>query len=367
MLFTMKVPFVDFKNAIADNREAILEALARVMDSGVVILGPETAAFEGEFSDFCGADHCIGVGNGLDALSLALRAAGIGEGDEVIVPSQTFIASWLAVSHVGAVPVPVDIDPRTYTLDPSRIEDAITARTRAIMPVHLFGHVSDMDAIMDIAARRNLFVLEDAAQAHGAEYNGRRAGSLGHASGFSFYPTKNLGGLGDGGAVTTNDPALADRIRRLRNYGSTQKYQHEEVGFNSRLDEIQSAVLRVKLRNLAEENDRRREVATQYRSMLANSTRVELPFEAEWTRHVYHLFVVTTDNRTGLSEHLKAAQCDTLIHYPITPGASGAYADMAISAQPVGDSLAKAGLSLPMWPDMSAEQIRHVADVISSF
>jgi len=367
MLQAMKVPFVDFKSAIQNNRQDILDAMARVLDSGNVILGAETAAFEDEFAGFCGAKHSIGVGNGLDALSLALRAAGVGEGDEVIVPSQTFIASWLAVSHVGAIPVPVEIDSQTYTLDPNRIEDALTERTRAIMPVHLFGHMSDMDAIMDIAARRNLFVLEDAAQAHGAEYKGRRAGTVGHAAGFSFYPTKNLGALGDGGAITTNDDRIADNVRRLRNYGSTKKYHHDEVGFNSRLDEMQAAVLRVKLPYLAAENDRRRVVAKLYRDLLAKESKVNLPIEAEWTRHVYHLFVVATDRRDALSEHLRALGCASLIHYPITPGASGAYARQAIPPQPVADRLANNALSLPMWPDMTSDQVRWVSDAINSF
>jgi dTDP-3-amino-3,4,6-trideoxy-alpha-D-glucose transaminase len=363
----MRVPFVDFRNAIADNREDILRAVARVVDSGAVILGPETAAFEQEFANFCGVSHCIGVGNGLDALSLALRAAGVGEGDEVIVPAQTFIASWLAVSHVGAVPVPVEIDARSYTLDPNRIEDAITGRTRAIMPVHLFGHVSDMDVIMDIAGRKGLFVLEDAAQAHGAEYKGRRAGSIGHAAGFSFYPTKNLGGLGDGGAVTTNDADLADKIRLLRNYGSRRKYHHEDIGFNSRLDEMQSAILRVKLHKLAAENDSRREVASQYRQILASCSKINLPIEADWTRHIYHLFVVTLDDRVGLAEHLKAAHCDTLVHYPFTPGEAAAYGNLNIKPHPIADKLAKTALSLPMWPGMSSDQVQHVADTILNF
>lgn len=363
----MEVPFVDFRNAIQNNRQEILDAVARVVDSGNVILGSETVAFEEDFAGFCGAKHCVGVGNGLDALSLTLRAAGIGQGDEVIVPSQTFIASWLAVSHVGAVPVPVEIDPQTYTLDPNRIEAAVTERTRAIMPVHLFGHMSDMDAIMDIAARRDLFVLEDAAQAHGAEYKGRRAGTIGHAAGFSFYPTKNLGALGDGGAITTNDDKIADNVRRLRNYGSTKKYHHDVVGFNSRLDEMQAAVLRVKLQSLEAENDRRRAAAKMYRDLLGQTDNVVLPIEAEWTRHVYHLFVVMTNRRDALSEHLKAAGCASLIHYPITPRASGAYAEHAIAPQPVADHLAKTALSLPMWPDITADQIRHVTDAIKAF
>ena len=363
----MKVPFVDFKNAIRANRQDILDAVARVVDSGNVILGSETSAFEGEFAGFCDARHCVGVGNGLDALSLTLRAAGIGPGDEVIVPSQTFIASWLAVSHVGAIPVPVEIDPRTYTLNPDRIEPALTDRTRAIMPVHLFGHMADMDAIMDIAARRDLFVLEDAAQAHGAQYKGRLAGTVGHASGFSFYPTKNLGALGDGGAVTTNDDRIADNVRRLRNYGSTRKYHHDEVGFNSRLDEMQAAVLRVKLRSLTAENDRRRAAAALYRELLGGNDKIVLPLEADWAQHVYHLFVVTTERRDDLMKHLKTAGCDSLIHYPITPGASAAYADLAIAPQPVADRLAETALSLPIWPDITADQVRQVADAINAF
>lgn len=362
----MKVPFVDLKSNLTELRSDILAAVERVIDSGSVILGPETAMFEQEFASFCGADHCIGVGNGLEALSLCLRAADVGPEDEVIVPSQTFIASWLAASHVGAVPVPVDVDPRTYTLDPTLVEEAITSRTRAIMPVHLYGHSADMDPLLEIADRHGLFILEDAAQAHGAEYKGRRAGGLGHAAGFSFYPTKNLGALGDGGAITTSHPGLADRLRCLRNYGSNRKYYHDEIGFNTRLDEVQSAILRLKLSRLQKENDQRRMIAVQYREHLSSLEYVDLPTEEQWAKHVYHLFVIRTPERQRLIDRLESAQISPMIHYPITPGNTKAYAGPGLSSYAIGDNLAQTTLSLPMWPSMSPDQVAYVSNAIRS-
>ena len=361
----MRVPFVDFQQALNETRGELTEAFNTVLDGGTVILGPQTAEFEKEFAAFCGVAHAIGVGNGLDALSLCLRAWGIGPGDEVIVPSQTFIASWLAVSHVGATPVEVDVDPLTYTLAPSAVEAALTPRTRAIMPVHLYGHPADMDPIMAIAAERGLFVLEDAAQAHGAEYKGRRCGGLGHAAGFSFYPTKNLGALGDGGAITTDDAELDQRIRSLRNYGSTRKYHHEEIGYNTRLDELQSAMLRVKLRRLEAENERRRALARAYSSRLDGQNSVVAPHEAEWAKHVYHLYVVQTDERDELAQALDREGVSTLVHYPLAPGESGAYAEQfGGDVAPEGRALARRALSLPMWPTMSNAQLDYVADRI---
>jgi dTDP-4-amino-4,6-dideoxygalactose transaminase len=265
----VKVPFLDLKSINGERREALLEALARVVDSGRYILGAETEAFEREFADYCGVKHCVGVGNGLDALELMLRAYGVGPGDEVIVPANTFIATWLAVTGVGATPVPVDPAQSTFNVDPQRVERAVSARTRAIIAVHLYGYPAPMNELREIAQRRGVRLLEDAAQAHGARYHGRRAGALGDAAGFSFYPAKNLGALGDAGAVTTDDDVLAAALRKLRNYGSGEKYVHEVAGVNSRLDEIQAAILRVKLRGLDADNARRAVAATQIHSPLA--------------------------------------------------------------------------------------------------
>ncbi len=364
----MNVPFLDFAAGVAEIRSELLAAVARVLDRGVTILGPEGEAFEDEFARHCGARHAIGVSNGLDALSLVLRAADIGPGDEVIVPSQTFVASWLAVSHVGARPVSVDIDPETYTLAPAAIEAAITQRTRAVMPVHLFGHPADMDAIMAVARRHGLFVLEDAAQAQGAGYKDRRCGSIGHAAGFSFYPTKNLGALGDAGAIVTNDAALAERLRKLRNYGSSQKYVHEVIGYNARLDEVQAAVLRVKLQHLDAWNDRRRAVAGQYAAELSGTPGIVVPGEAPWARHVYHLYVVQSPRRDALAEHLRSQGIHSLIHYPIPPGQQEIYrnGDGGMST-PVGDAAAERSLSLPIWPQMSREAVEATARAIRGF
>lgn len=364
----MRVPFLDFAATIAEIRTELNEAITRVIDSGITILGPELEAFEAEFARYCGAQHAIGVSNGLEALSLTLRAAGIGPGDEVIVPSQTFVASWLAVSHVGAIPVEADVDPTTVTLAPDRIAAAITPRTKAIMPVHLFGHPADMDPIMEIARQRGLFVLEDAAQAQGASYKSRRCGVLGDAAGFSFYPTKNLGALGDAGAVVTNDAALAARLRKLRNYGSSVKYVHDEIGYNARLDEMQAAILRVKLRHLDVSNDQRRMVAGRYRAGLEGLPGVTVPAEANWAQHVYHLYVIQYADRNRLAEELRRQGIQTLVHYPIPPGQQKAYNEQTLrSDATVGNKIAQQSLSLPMWPQMSTEAIDITVDAIRRF
>ena len=356
----MKVPFFDFAGSFVDIKPEVETAISRVIDSGRTIMGPELEAFEREFAAYCDASHAIGVGNGLDALTLVLRAIGVGPGDEVIVPSQTFIATWLAVSHVGATPVPVDIDPVTYAIDAERIEAAVTSRTRAIIPVHLFGQVGDMDKINEIAELHSLFVLEDAAQAHGARYKERRCGSLGRAAAFSFYPTKNLGALGDGGAITTNDAALARGLRALRNYGSAEKYVHEVVGYNSRLDEMQAAILRVKLKYLDEWNEARRGLAQQYQDKLAGIAGLKLPTQANWAEHVYHLFVVECDDRDALAASLREQGIDTLIHYPAPPGRQKAYSDLKAEGRyPLGEAAAQRCLSLPMWPQMTTEQLDY--------
>jgi dTDP-4-amino-4,6-dideoxygalactose transaminase len=357
----MKVPFLDLKVVHADIRDDLDAAYRRVMDGGWFIMGGELTAFEEEYARYCGVRHCIGVANGLDALFLTLEAWGIGAGDEVIVPAHTFIASWLAVSYCGAVPVGVDIDPLTYTIDPSALRAAITPRTRAIMPVHLYGQPAAMQPVLEVARAFGLKVLEDAAQAHGATYHGRRAGALGDAAAFSFYPGKNLGALGDGGAITTDDDELADRLRRLRNYGSRIKYQHDVQGYNSRLDELQAAFLRAKLCRLDAGNARRREIAAAYSAGLAESTLV-LPHVAPDAESAWHLYVVQYADRDRFQRLLATAGVETQIHYPIPPFRQAAYAGLRIpaSSYPVSDDAARHVLSLPMSPMLTDQQVRHV-------
>ncbi|HEY3950462.1 DegT/DnrJ/EryC1/StrS family aminotransferase [Phenylobacterium sp.] len=341
-------------------------AWARVADSGWVILGPELEAFEAEFAAYCGAAHAIGVGNGLDALVLALRAAGIGPGDEVIVPSHTFAATWLAVAATGAKVVPVEPDPRTYTLDPAAAAAAVTPDTKAIVPVSLYGHPADMDPILALAEKHNLFVLEDAAQGQGARYRGRRAGSLAHATAFSFYPTKNLGALGDAGCVTTDDPVIAERLKMLRNYGSREKYRHEIAGVNSRLDELQAAFLRARLTRLDANNAARRALAADYGHALAGVAGLTLPAQANWAEPVHHLYVVRTARRDELQAGLKARGVETLIHYPIACHRQGAFADLGFSAGqfPLAEQLADEVLSLPFWPGMPKGDMDAVAAAV---
>jgi dTDP-4-amino-4,6-dideoxygalactose transaminase len=360
----VKVPFLELKPAYNELRAELDAAYRRVMDSGWYILGNELEAFETEFAAYCGVKHCVGVGNGLDALHLILRGYGIGQGDEVIVPSNTYIATWLAVSYAGATPVPVEPDVKTYNLDPSRIESAITRHTKAVMPVHLYGQPSDIDPILAIAKEHDLKVIEDAAQSQGARYKGRRTGSLGNSAGFSFYPGKNLGAFSDAGAVTTNNDELADRVRALRNYGSKKKYYNDFKGFNSRLGELQAAFLRVKLPKLDAWNDRRRRVARRYLKDLKDSPSVTLPFVPEWAEPVWHLFVIRHSWRDILQEHLTEAGIGTLIHYPVPPHRSGAYADHKISLNglPVAEQLSETVLSLPMGPHLTDDQVSFVVN-----
>ena len=332
------------------------------MASGAYILGPEVTAFEQEFAAYCQTRHAIGVASGLDALRLILLARDVGPGDEVIVPSNTFIATWLAVSQVGATPVAVEPDPVTHNVTAERIADAIGARTRAIMPVHLYGQPADMDDIVELGRRHDLSVIEDAAQAHGARYRGRRAGSLADAAGFSFYPGKNLGALGDGGAVTTDDDRLAERVRMLRNYGSRRKYHHDVPGLNSRLDSLQAAFLRVKLRRLDEFNDRRRAVAARYLESLAEP--LVLPAVPQWCEPVWHLFVVRHPRRDDLQRYLSEAGIETGIHYPIPPHRAGVYARFASTRLPVAERLAGEVLSLPIGPHVPAADADRVIDAI---
>lgn len=361
----MNVPFLDLKSPHDELRTELRDAFERVLDSGWYILGNEVKQFENEFAAYCEAEHCIGVGNGLEALHLILRAYGIGAGDEVIVPSNTYIATWLAASYAGATPIPVEPDERTYNIDPSRIEAAITTRTKAIIAVHLYGQPADMDAINAIARKYGVKVIEDAAQAHGACYKGRRVGSLGDAAGFSFYPGKNLGAIGDGGAITTNDAVLAEKVRILCNYGSKVKYHNEVKGFNSRLDELQAAFLREKLKLLDVWNERRRLIAAAYLKQLDNN-KLELPYVPEWADPVWHLFVIRTPERDVLQAHLQNKGVSTMIHYPIPPHLQGAYAELGIKqgSLPIAESIHREVLSLPIWPSITPQQVVYVTEII---
>ena len=366
----MKVPFLDMYAPYGELRDELDAAYRRVMENGWYILGREVEAFEAEFAAYCGAKHGIGVGNGLDALHLILRGMDIGAGDEVIVPGHTFIATWLAVTYSGATPVPVEIDAATFNLAPARIEAAITPRTRAIIAVHLYGQPADMDAINSVAARHGLKVIEDAAQAHGARYKGQPVGSLADAAAFSFYPAKNLGALGDGGAVVTNDDALAACVRKLGNYGSQIKYQHETAGINSRLDELQAALLRVKLAHLDEWNKRRRRIAADYSETLPRlAPDLILPVVPEWAEPVWHLYVTRSAQRDALAAHLKAAGVGSVIHYPVPSHLQGAYSEMGLGrgALPITEAVADTVLSLPIGPHQSAAHTQMVIAALSDF
>jgi dTDP-4-amino-4,6-dideoxygalactose transaminase len=365
---SVQVPFLDLRATYMELQQEVDDAIGGVLRSGAFILGKEVDAFEQQFAAYLGIKHCIGVGSGLDALHLALRALGAGPGDEVLVPSNTYIATWLAVSYTGATPVPVEPDPRTYNIDPSRIEAAITPRTRGIIPVHLYGQSADMDPILQMAGQRGLWVLEDAAQAHGARYRGVRVGGLGDAAGWSFYPGKNLGAFGDGGAITTNNDEIADRVRVLRNYGSRAKYLNEVRGYNSRLDSMQAAILRIKLAHLDEWNARRREVARHYARSLDGIALV-LPQQAAWAEHVFHLFVIRSPRRDSLMQHLKARGIGSIIHYPIAPHLQSAYADLGLHEGdlPLTEKLHREVLSLPIGPHLSAEETEAVIQAVRDF
>lgn len=354
------ISFLDLAVINGEVGDDIAAAVDEVLNSGWYVLGKQVDAFEREFAQFVGAKHCIGVGNGLDALSLALRAHGVHEGDEVIVPSNTFIATWLAVTYIGAVPVPVEPDESTMNIDPTAIEAAITERTRAICPVHLYGQPADLKAINALAEKHGLVVVEDAAQAHGASIDGAPIGSWGNTATWSFYPGKNLGALGDGGAVTTDDDAIAAQLRSLRNYGSSAKYVHELRGVNSRLDEVQAAILRVKLRRMVEWNKRRSAIAARYSAGLAD-TGLVLPPVVCGAESAWHLYVVRTQHRDVLQQGLSEMEIQTLIHYPIAPHRQGAYADDFASAQfSVAEEMQDTVLSLPMGPHLTLDD----ADVV---
>jgi len=360
----MKVPFLDLRAAYLEQKEDLDAAVQRVLQSGSYILGEEVALFESEYAAYCGVDFCIGVANGLDALHLGLLALGVGPGDEVVVPANTYIATWLAVSHCGAIPVPVEPDESTYNLDASRIESVLTDRTKVILPVHLYGQPADMDAIVGVAQANGVKVLEDAAQAHGALYKGRRLGGHGHAVAWSFYPGKNLGAYGDAGAVTTGDPEIADRLRLLRNYGSRVKYVNEVRGFNSRLDPLQAALLRVRLRALERTTARRRAIAATYRATLTCPT----PFVPDWADPAWHLFVIRSSCRSDLQRELSNRGVETLIHYPVPPHRQRAYADtpMRDAMLDVTERIHDEVLSVPLYPQMTDEQVAHVVGALNS-
>jgi len=354
------IPFLDLQRINASFEPALGRAVARVLASGRYVLGPELEAFESEFAAYCGTRHAVGVANGLDALQLILRAFDIGVGDEVIVPSHTFVATWLAVSKAGATPVPVEPEADGFLIAPARVEAAITPRTRAVMAVHLYGHPAPMQALRRITQRHGLHLVEDAAQAHGAREHGQRVGALGDAAAFSFYPGKNLGALGDGGAITCQDDALALRLRRLRNYGAIEKYRHDVAGTNSRLDEVQAAILRVKLPRLDADNAQRRELAAVYAQELRASPLAPWSVRPD-TEPVWHLMVVQHEARERIARALAAKGIECGVHYPTACHQQGAYASMRSQALPRAEALASSVLSLPMGPHLGAEDVRTVA------
>lgn len=362
------IPFLELKPTYIELKEEMDLAYQRVMNSGWYLMGAETEAFESEFAAYVGTKHCITVGNGLDALRIALEAYGIGPGDEVIIPAHTFIATWLAVSQCGAQPVGVDVSLNTANIDISLLEAARNERTKAIIPVHLYGQAADMDPIREFAAIHGLIVIEDAAQAHGARYHGRMCGSLGHAAAFSFYPGKNLGAFSDGGAITTDDDELARKARMIRNYGSEKRYFHDIAGTNSRLDEIQAAFLRIKLNHLGEWNRRRANLASVYTSRLSGlAPRISLLELPNWAFHAWHLFVIRCPQRDELQQYLIKQGIQTVIHYPIPPHRSDAFKSHHAQSFPIAEKLSGEILSLPCGPHFSEAQIIRCAEMIVEF
>jgi dTDP-4-amino-4,6-dideoxygalactose transaminase len=362
----MNVPYLEIKPGYEELRSEIDAAYHRVMDSGWYLLGQELVAFEAEFAAYCGTNYCVGVGNGLDALHLILKAYGIGCGDEVIVPSNTYIATWLAVSYAGASPVPVEPNPETFNMEAEAIEAAVTSRTKAVMPVHLYGQPANMEAIVRIARKYELKVIEDNAQSHGARCLGRRTGSLGDAAAISFYPVKNLGAFADAGAVTTSDKEVADRVRALRNYGSIKKYHNDFQGYNSRMDEMQAAFLRVKLRKLDEWNARRCSIASRYLNELDGIPELKLPSVLQGLDPVWHIFALRHPRRNEFQAALAKVGIGTLIHYPIPPHLSGAYAHSGWKPGdfPIAEEIAKTELSLPIGPHLAPDSQRAAIHAI---
>jgi dTDP-4-amino-4,6-dideoxygalactose transaminase len=359
------VPFLDLQATYERSKSAIDSAALRVLSSGWFVLGQELERFERHYAEYCGVPHCAGVANGLDALYLALRALGVGAGDEVIVPSNTYIATWLAVSQCGATPVPVEPDPLTYNIDPARIDAACGPKTKAIVPVHLYGQPADMDPIMSLARARGLSVLDDCAQAHGALYKGRRVGALASVSAWSFYPGKNLGAMGDGGAVTTAERKLDEQVRLMRNYGSRVKYHNEVKGLNSRLDELQAAILDAKLSALDDATSERRLIAERFSAELKGSS-VMLPSVPEWANPAWHLYVVQHEDRDGLQQRLSDRGVGTLIHYPVPPHLQPAYAELGFQRGdcPIAEAIHRRVLSLPLWPGMTEAQTDQVVAAV---
>lgn len=365
----MKIPLFDLKEIHSELKLELDLAYERVLTANAYILGSELKQFEQQFAQYCESKYCFGVGNGLDALHLILRAMNIGSGDEIIVPACTFIASWLAISATGAKPIPIEPDERTYNINPALIEAAITEKTKAIMVVHLFGQPADMDAINNLAQKYNLKVIEDAAQAHGAKYKGRRVGSLGDAAGFSFYPVKNLGALGDGGAIVTQDAQFAELIGKLRNYGSRIKYMHEIQGVNSRLDELQAAFLNVKLPRLDEQNNHRREIAEEYFANLVDCDHIRLPYVDSNVSSVWHIFTIRCAKRAELINHLNQANIATLIHYPTPPHLSTAYSALGYKKGdfPITEKIANEILSLPIGAHLTKAKVNYICNKINEF
>lgn len=363
----MNIPFLDIRAAYNELKQEIDAAVDRVLTSGWYILGPEVEEFEDAFSGYTGAAHSIGLANGLDALHLALKVLEIGPGDEVIVPSNTFIATWLAVTQCGATVVPIEPDPLTYNINPEEIKASISPKTRAIIPVHLYGQPADLDPIINIGKENNIFVIEDAAQAHGAEYKNKRIGSHGDLVTWSFYPGKNLGALGDGGAITTNNKYFAEKLRTLRNYGSRNKYVHEELGFNSRLDPLQAAILAVKIAHLDSWNERRKKIAQLYIKGI-NNENVILPHVPEWVEPSWHLFVIQHPKRDRLQRFLQESGIQTLIHYPIPPHKQQAYKKQNFNLNLLlAEKLSKSILSLPIGPHLSHEEVINIIEKVNNF
>jgi dTDP-4-amino-4,6-dideoxygalactose transaminase len=363
----MKVPFLDLKLHHTPLREEFEQAIAEVIDSGIFASGPAVTRFEEAFAQFCECDHAVGLGSGTEAVWLALIACGVGPGDEVITVPMTFMATAEAITYCGAKPVFVDVDERTYTMDATALSGALTSRTKAIVPVHLFGHVADMDPILKFARQHGLFVIEDAAQAHGARYQGQKAGSMGEIGCFSFYPGKNLGALGEAGAVVTNDSELRDKIRSLRDHGQVRKYQHTLIGWNCRMDAIQGACLTIKLRHLERGNELRRKHAQRYNEGFSELNEVVTPTEAEHARHIYHVYTIRVQGREGVIQQLEEKGVGYGVHYPIPIHLQKAYASLGykLGAFPVSEMIAGEVLSLPMYPELEKDQINFVIETVT--
>lgn len=365
----MQVPYLDFEAVNQRLKPAMTDAWNEVIDSKWYIMGSQCQAFEEEYASYTGTKHSVGVGNGLDALTISLKALGIGPGDEVLVPSNTYIATWLAVSHVGATPIPVEPDARTYNITAAGLQPHINEKTKAIMPVHLYGQPCLMGPIMELAHKHNLFVVEDNAQAHGSTYQGIKTGSFGHANGHSFYPGKNLGAIGDGGGITCNDAELHNRIKMLRNYGSEKKYYNQVIGYNSRLDELQAAILRKKLTVLDEWTQERQQLAARYLQQLDTANGIILPFVEEETSPVWHIFLVRHAERDRLQAYMSENGIGTLIHYPVPPHLQEAYSDLGYQKGdfPIAEEIAETCLSIPLYYGMTHQQVDRVCEVLNAF